>query len=270
MEVWMSTTKRRRVGFLIGLALGLAYACAAEFINVWMLPGISLFELPVGRLATVIATTLSMGCLGLIVAWERDSFLGVIGGAFFIVVTSSYLAYINSGSPHAIRTFILFVFTFLPRLVFYIPITLFVLWILRQFEQVTMDAAGSRRPILLALGAILVTVVAGGAFYLFPTEARQALQDTHQLTLKGVAAAAQKTDLPAPLLPVEGFSMYANGPYTLEWSDDVNAVTIPRPAAGSSAVESLIIVRFENGYEFGCVYAASSHVPQCINITPVQ
>ncbi len=85
----MSDTKRRIVGFLMGMAFGLSYSYFSEFINVWMLPGIPLFELPVGRVATVLSITLAMGILGLIVAWEKDSFWGIVGGALFIVAASS-------------------------------------------------------------------------------------------------------------------------------------------------------------------------------------
>ena len=120
-EARMSEPKRRMVGFLVGLLFGLPYSLISEFVNSWMLPGIPLAEPPVGRVVTVLATSLALGLLGLIVAWEKDSFLGIIAGALFIVGAGSYLAYINSGSSQAARILLLFIFTFLPRTVLYIP-----------------------------------------------------------------------------------------------------------------------------------------------------
>ena len=78
----MSDHRRRTYGFIIGLTFGLPFALISQFINEWMLPGIPLFDLPVGRVATVILTTLFMVILGLIIAWDEESFWGVLGGSF--------------------------------------------------------------------------------------------------------------------------------------------------------------------------------------------
>ncbi len=165
---------------------------------------------------------------------------------------------------------LIFLFTFLPRMVFYIPVTLLLHWTLNQIERAATQPAGSVGRILLVLGAIGIAAVVGGGFSQLSPAARQALQDANQLTLDGISSVAQKTDLPAPLVPVEGFSAYANGPYTLKWSDAVDTLNVLRPATDDPVIESLIIIRFDNGYEFGCVYTPPSHAPKCINITRMQ
>ena len=81
----MSDRERRIYGFLVGVVFGLPYATISQFINVWMLPGIPLYELPLGRVTTVVLTSIVMGILGAIVAWEEESFWGLIGGSFFSV-----------------------------------------------------------------------------------------------------------------------------------------------------------------------------------------
>jgi hypothetical protein len=77
----MSDQNRRLTGFWVGVAFGLPYLYISQFINVWMLPGVPLFDLPIGRIATVILGTLYMGILGVIVAWEEESFCGEFGAA---------------------------------------------------------------------------------------------------------------------------------------------------------------------------------------------
>jgi hypothetical protein len=267
MEAWMSDTKRRMVGFLIGIALGLPYSLISEYINVWMLPGIPLFEQPVGRVTAVIATTLVIGILGLIIAWEKDSFPGLIAGALFTVAATSYLAFLNSGSTQPEKTLILFIFTFLPRMVLYFPISLFLFWIIRQIEHGAGAPLASVRGGLLVMAAALIVMAAGAGFSQLSAEARQALKDANQLTLAGISAAAQGTRLPAALEPVEGFGANAASAYTLEWSDAVDSLNVIRPVTDDPALESLIIVHFANGYEFGCVYTPPGRVPKCINIT---
>jgi hypothetical protein len=96
------------------------------------------------------------------------------------------------------------------------------------------------------------------------------LQDGNALILEGISAVENGMDLPEPLLVVDGFSTYANGPYTLEWSSDVDQLPVTRPIAEFGVTESLIIFRFENTYQFGCVYTPPSRVPKCINITRVR
>jgi hypothetical protein len=59
----MNDRKRRIYGLMIGLTFGLPYALISEFINTWMLPGIPLFDLPLGRVTTVVLTILFMGIL---------------------------------------------------------------------------------------------------------------------------------------------------------------------------------------------------------------
>ena len=266
----MSDRKRRIYGFMIGLAFGLPYAIISEFINTWMLPGIPLFELSLGRITTVVLTSLLMGALGLIVAWDEEYFWGLLGGSMFIVFLSSAQAYLNSGTSEGVTSFFLFLFTFLPRLIIYLPLAFFLRWVLNNFDRTASASSGNAGRPFLALLILLALAVIGGRFSILAPEARQALQDGNALILEGRSAIENRTDLPGPLIVVDGFSTYAKGAYTLEWSSDVDRLPVTRPIAGFGITESLIIFRFENTYQFGCVYTPPSHEPKCINITRVR
>ena len=266
----MSDKKRRIYGFIIGIAFGLSYSTISQFINVWMLPGIPLFDLLIGRVATVILTSLSMGILGVIVAWDEESFWGLIGGTLFLVVLGSAQAYINSGSSQAVTSFFLFLFTFLPRLIIYLPLAFLFRWALNNLDNsVPGYPRGLSRP-LKVMAVILTLAVIGGRFSILAPEARQALQDGNTLVLEGTTARDSGSELPEPLIVVDGFSTYAKGPYTLEWSSDVDSLPVTRPIADYGVIESLIIFRFENEYQFGCAYTPPSRMPKCINITRVR
>lgn len=266
----MSDRKRRVYGFMIGLAFGLPFAIISEFINIWMLPGIPLFELPLGRVTTTVLTTLFMSILGLMVAWDEESFWGLLGGSMFIVIISSLQAKYNSGVSEGVTSFFLFLFTFLPRLIIYLPLTLFLRWVLNNFDRTASISSGRKGSPFLAILALLALAVIGGRYSILAPEAHQALQDGNALILEGISAVENGMDLPEPLLVVDGFSTYANGPYTLEWSSDVDQLPVTRPIAEFGVTESLIIFRFENTYQFGCVYTPPSRVPKCINITRVR
>ena len=125
----MSDQKRRMYGIIIGLAFGFPNALISQFINVWALPGIPLYDLPIGRVASVVLISLFMGLTGLIVAWDEESFWGLLGSGLLAVFASSLMAFVNSGERQIVTSFFLSMFTFLPRLIFYLPLGFFFRWL---------------------------------------------------------------------------------------------------------------------------------------------
>ncbi len=266
----MSDRKRRTYGLVIGLAFGIPYSIISQFINVWTLSGVPLYDLPIGRTATVILTSLFMGLMGLIVAWDEESFWGLFGGAILAVGAGSLLAFINSGESQVATSFFLSLFTFLPRLIFYLPLGIFFRWLVGIFDTSGRAPSSGLMRLLKVTFSILIVVVIGGRFSQMSPEARKALQDMNSLTLEGMAAVAKGEEVPSPLIPVDGFTTHANGAYTLEWSSDVDSLPVTRPIVGYGITESLVIVRFENDYQFGCAFTPPSPAPKCINITRVR
>ncbi len=266
----MNDQKRRTYGFIIGLAFGIPYSVISQLINVWMLPGIPLFDLPVGRITTVVLTSLFMGLVGLMVAWDEESFWGLLGSGLLAVLGSSLLAFINSGGGEPVASFFLSLFTFLPRLIFYLPLGLFCRWLVGTFDTAGRAPSSGLMRLLKVTFSILIVAVIGGRFSLLSPEAREALQDMNALVLEGMSAVENGEEVPSSLIPVDGFTTYAEGAYTLEWSSDVDSLPVTRPIAGYGVTESLVIARFENDYQFGCVFTPPSHLPKCINITRVR
>ncbi len=264
----MSDRRRRIYGFIIGLAFGLPYVIASEFINLWMLPGIPLFELPLGHVTTVVLTSIFMGVLGLIVVWSEESIWGILSGAFFIVLMGSIQAYINSGLTQGVNAFFLFLFTFLPRIVIYLPLAFFFRWAVNNFDQSSPDLVRGPAHAVTVTIALLFFVGSGGWFSMLIPEARLALQDANALVLEGMTALENGEDLPEPFILLDGFPIYAKGHYTLEWSSDVDSLSVGKSSTPVGVTESLIIVRFENTYQFGCVYTSPSHIPKCVDIYP--
>lgn len=266
----MSDSKRRTYGIIIGLAFGFPYSLISQFINVWSMPGIPLHDLPIGRVAMVFLTTLFMAVMGLIIAWDEESFWGLIGSGFLAVFLSSLLAFINSGESQAVTSFFLSLFTFLPRLIIYLPLGLFFRWLLGLVDTTGRAPSSGLSRLLKVTFSILIVAVVGGRFSQISPEAKDALQDMNALVLEGMSAVAKGEDVPEPLIPVDGFTSRATGVYTLEWSSDVDSLPVTRPVAEFGVTESLIIVRFENGYRFGCAFTPPTNIPKCINITRVR
>lgn len=265
----MSNCNRRIVGFLVGSTFGLLYTWVSQFINVWALPGIPLYEPPLGRVETVILSALFMGVIGAIVCWDQESFWGLFIAALFGVVIGSAQAYINSGENDFLKSVIVFVFTFLPRFVFYLPLGIFFRWLTSLLEEAILFSRGRLRHVTIAMVALVALGVIGGRFSLYKPEAFRSLQDANQLLLESMPIETWE-ELPSELRLVDGFIELADGPYTLEWSSDVDRLAVTRPRVGIEVLESLIIYRFENGYIFGCTFTPPSYKANCINITRVR
>ncbi len=268
MTAYLSNQNRRILGFLVGAAFGLAYSWVAQFINVWALPGIPLYEPPIGRVGSIVLTALVLGLLGLIVAWDLESLWGLLIAALTGVVLTSFQAYLNSGETQFFKSIIVFVFTFMPRLVFFLPLGLFFRWLTGTLEDALLISRGRLRRLAVAVFALVAVAVIGGRFSLLPEEALISMQKAHGLLVESMSI-EDRNALPPELLLVDGFVEYAEGPYTLEWSSEADRLPVTRPHVSLDTLESLVIYRFENGFVFGCVFTPPSYKTACANISRI-
>jgi hypothetical protein len=119
------------------------------------------------------------------------------------------------------------------------------------------------RRLFPVFAAFLGVVIAGG-FTLYPREVRQSLVRADEMIRLGLQASTND-DLPKPLQSVEGFLAKANGKYTFEVGSDPDVLPVQRPIVEYGESEPFIIVRFESGFRFGCVYSPPYIVPVCGN-----
>ena len=266
---FLSDRNRRVLGFMTAAVLGFSYSFFSQFANVWALPNVPLYEPPIGRVETVVWSALLAGALGLIVVWEQESFWGLLIAALAGVVADSVNAYVNSFESAVLKSLVVFVFTFLPRVVFFLPLGLFFRWLIGQLEDALLGFRGRLRDLAFALAAAVALVAIGGRVALYPPEAQRAFQEANNLFLE-TQSIEERDALPASLQPVDGYIEYANGPYTLEYSDEPDRLPVTRPRVGLDILEPLIIYRFENGYMFGCVFTPPAYAANCINITRVR
>jgi hypothetical protein len=257
----METKQRQLFGFLSSLLLGLVYSLVSQFINTIFMPDVPLYVPPPGRFLLIVLGTLMIGLMGLIASWPEEGLPGVFLSALAgSVVTSIWTLYNQPGNR--IVSFILLFLIFLPRLFFYLPLGVLIRWTISRWE---MASIFEKKPLKGCLNTLVISVIlagAAGAFSLYSTEARQALEITNQIVQSGVEASTQD-DIPSPLRNVNRFENYARGNYQLRVGSDPDLLPVLRPVAEYGVTESLIIIYFENGYFFGCVFTPPSKVPVC-------
>lgn len=244
------------MGTIIGLATGLAYSLVAQNINGMSLPGIPLYEPPPGKAMTIFITILIGGLMGLVTAWPEDGLPGVLFGAVTGIAASSlYNIYITEqGALEIAGALIVFFMTFLPRAVLFLPLAALTRWVIGEWSRELQDMNFSVARMALSLLLVVVLAGAAGALSLYSRQGRQVLETTYTLIQIGKQA-SDKEGLPEELKPVDGFLQNAGGAYTLRLSDNPDQLPITRPVVDYNETEYAVIVRYANGFRFGCVFS---------------
>ena len=258
----MELIAQRRMGLILGLALGLGYSLSSNLINKINLPDIPLSVPWPGTVGLIVISTLMFGALGLIAAWTEESLPGVLAAALAGSVLSAIWILLNETSNKS-GAFIVLFLVFLPRIFFYLPFSGLVRWLISKFEDSAYRKVPPIRRWLPVLISLLLAVVAG-TFNLYPKEVRQSLIKMNELTQLGMQASA-RAELPKSLQSVEGFIQNADGEFTFAMGSNPDVLPVQRPIVEYGEIEPFIIISFENGFRFGCVFSPPYVVPACID-----
>lgn len=257
---------RRQVGALLGLLLGLVYGVISQSMNPLALPELPLYQPPLGAFWNAVIWPAAGLLLGLVSAWPEESLYGTLAssatGTLLLILSTLVSRDFNIGA-FATRLMIWF-FLFLPTT----ALLLLILWAHRWATNQVVEERGQpffsfarvRGPLLL-----LVLVGWAASLSLYPDYALGMLNRTQALLEQGQAA-GDPASLPKPLQHerVGGFLEHGQGGYTLEWNNKItNIYNIPRSMAKSPWEESVVIIRFENGWNLVCLYADGAAEASC-------
>lgn len=252
---------RRRIGLIVGLALGTGYALTANLINRLALPGIPLYTPSPGLFGLIVVTALMFGVLGLLAAWTEESLPGVILSGLAGSVISSIWILINETNKVAALT--LLVLVFLPRIFFYLPFGALVRWLIYKLDQPTLRPIAPVRRLVPVFLAFIFMVFAG-SFARLPKETRSSLVRMDALLQTGMQVTSS-AELPKPLQAVQGFMQNANGEYSYIIGSNPDVLPVQRPIAEYGEIEPFIIIKYKNGFRFGCVFSPPYIQPACID-----
>ena len=259
----MDRRTRVLVGLLLGGGMGLAYGLVSQTINPLALWGVPLYVPPPGLPAHILLSTLAGGAVGLLASWPQEGlvgvFLGCLGGALAISLQGLWSA---AGSGALLASLLVTIYTFIPRLFYFLPLAASVRWGIGRWEGHDDEVgAGNWPKARFAIGLLLAAMIVG-SLSLYPSEVRAALRSMDRML--GQALAAQnRASLPAALKVVEGFPYRARGSYTLEWSEAAGLFHGPRIVSSETSLDGLILVRFENGFVLQCQFTLPLARPLC-------
>lgn len=254
---------RRRTGLMIGLTLGVGYALTSNLINRLALPNIPLYTPPPGSFGLIVVTTLMFGLLGLLAAWPDEALPGVLLSGLIGSIISSIWILVHESNKFAAVT--LLVVIFLPRMFFYMPFGALVRWLIHKIDQPTSRPIAPVRRLIPVFLAFLFMAFAG-TFAMLPKETRTSLVRMDAVLRAGMESqAASYDELPRPLQPVLGFIQNAKGKYSYTIGSDPDVLPVQRPIVEYGEPEPFIIIKFENGFRFGCVFSPPYIQPACID-----
>ena len=250
---------RRRTGLILGLVLGTGYSLTSNLINRLALPRIPLYAPPPGELSLIVITALMFAALGLLAAWPDEALPGALFSGLAGSFISSIWIFLNETNKTA--TLAILVLVFLPRMFFYLPFGALVRWLILKIDQPSLQVVAPVRR-LIPLFIAFAFMVFLGTFTRFPKETRTSLVKMNELMKTGMQATA-RADLPKPLQRVEGFVQNADGGYSFSIGSDPDVLPVQRPIVEYGELEPFIIIRFENGFRFGCVFSPPYVQPAC-------
>lgn len=256
--------RRRIIGVLLGVGLGLSYGLVSQLINRVALPGLPLFQPPWGALGNVVLNILAGAILGFLSAQPASPALGIFLGslvaAVAIFISTLLRVGVVVGSEGAVIASLVFS---VPIAWLTVPMVALLRWAAdRQAEFVREGApllARLRTPLVLML-----IMAALAAFELLPGAARNQLKDAQALVQAGLHATSSEA-LPAPLRGpwVRGFPPATSRAYTLEWTRyDLDRFIQLRPSSNYDQ-HAAVIARFTGGYTLVCLYPTARSGPNC-------
>jgi hypothetical protein len=256
---------RRLAGLLFGAGLGLMFGLTSQLVNRILLPGVPLYQPPLGPFGNILIGMLVGALLGVICAWPESSLTGtfVAGAVAAVALLTGNALLAETGSSSLVTRLLASIVLLLPIWALLALLIAALRWGVNKLADAHADHLPLRAGI--AIPAVLLLIVsAAGAMSIYRGEARALLTRTHALLRAGQAAAAAEA-LPAPLaVPAAGsFLENGRGPYALSWQQQgIEKFRIARPVENFDN-HSAVVAHFKNGWNLVCLYVTSERPPLC-------
>ncbi len=256
---------RRTAGILIAGGAALVYGFLSQYLNHFSVPGIPLYQPPLGAAGNFVLILAFGLLLGLICAWGEPSVPGVLAAAG-VAAAAGLLA--NSLSPYSGLTWlpasiVVNFFLFFPASGAMVPV--FALLRLAVNHQTDHSKRPIYLPVRLWAPLLLIFAAVGTGFLTKLPEPAQVVLVRMDDMVKAALSATGPSAIPAPLSTedVGDFQASAGSGYTLEFTQsDLRRFGIPRPALPEWEM-SAVIARFDSGWSLVCLFPNPHHEPRC-------
>jgi hypothetical protein len=259
-------TYRRLVGLALGAVLGLAYAVPSQAANSLAIPNVPFYQPPLGMLPNILVCALLGGFIGLICAWPRSSFAGVliaaVSGSIFLELAGSL--YGSQVPPEKIGGLIVSLTVLMLPIVGLLGAVFSVLrWMINKQMEYRADRMSLLRR--LAVPALIVCIIGGvSATTLYPPEGQQRIKEMNALIQTGLQAVDAASMPQAFARFTDTFNQRATPHYALQWiKSDLIRWRIGQPAEFQEWQLSIAVAHFDNGWVVACLFSPDDAPPNC-------
>lgn len=259
-------TYRRLMGLVLGTALGLAYGAPSQGGNTLAVPDVMFYQPPFGMLPNILICAALGGLAGLICAWPRSTFTGILlaagSGSSFMLIASSLAD--GQVLPEKIGNLVVTLTVLLLPMMGLLGALFTVLrWLVNKQVEYHLDRAALLRR--LAAPLLLVGIIGGLSLaVLYPPEGQQRVKEMDALIQAGLPAGDVARVPPAFARFSEIFTQRATPNYTLQWiKSDLIDWRIGQPAGYQDWQLSIVVARFENGWLLACIFSPDEAPANC-------
>lgn len=248
----------------MGALSGLSYVAVSQMVNRIALPGVPIYQPPLGPAGNILAGVLLGAALGLLVMLPESAALGILLGS-----VAGAAGVVGAGLL-SMTSFLNTSLAVITGIVLSVPLAWLVVpavAVLRWLAEKQVEAATSSAPLLgryLPPVALAVLLAFLASFDLMPPVARGELRRMNEMVDAGLRA-TNSAALPDPLRAssVQAFPAGSPQRYSLEWTQqDLDRFIDLRPAS-SYDQHAAVIARFAGGYTLVCLYPTPSREPIC-------
>lgn len=259
-------TYRRLTGLALGILLGLGYVVPSQAINSLVIPTVAFHHPPFGMALNILLCAVLGGVIGLICAWPKSSFAGILIAAVCgsVLLELGGSLYGSPVPPEKVGGLVVSLTVLLLPMVGLLGAVLSVLrWMVNKQVEYRLDHARLLRR--LVAPAIIIIIIGGlSATVLYPPEGQQRIKEMNALVQAGLQAADADSVPPAFAKFGDTFKQRATPDYTLQWTkSDLIEWRIGQPAEYQEWQLSVAAARFANGWIVACLFSPSAAPPNC-------
>jgi hypothetical protein len=256
---------RRLFGLFFGGLVGFTYSLATQGINHLMIPGVPLYHPPLGFWGNLLAATGFCSILGVLTAWPRQTYWGVLWSSLLgaLVLITISLMNENQGQDWWVQ-FGSLVLLFMPVTGACAILTLLFRWVVNREMDARWDGARWSRKRITVPAIMLLLTAFTGFFFLYPPAGRTVTVRMNEMILEGQKAISQDA-IPAPFRSKEvtRFAEMSHSGYELEWDSDPNNRYRVARRLTDPYNPTTVVARFDNGWMLVCVFSNEVEAPSC-------
>ena len=162
---------RRVFGLALGALLGLVYGLTSQTINRIILPGIPLYQPPLGPAGNALLIMLLGALLGMVAAWPTGSIAGTFAASTVAAGLLTFVSFLSVRltEKNTSGMIVAALFILLPLIGLMVPLLGLFRWVVNKEMEARAEVASPWRHLRAPLALIAVFAVIGGRlFALFP------------------------------------------------------------------------------------------------------